>query len=435
MAARFGLASLLAVLLAGSAAAQTVYVNENFDSYLDSDAFRAAWVPTIGLGTAPSLPADDLAGLLTGDPLANVLPGTQGKAIDHIGATATAPPAVPTPTMVNQWGGKIDQTTGVNPAFTIPAPNASLNVLLKADVFVGTSGNERMSVGLRHTTAVPDDTNKTGTPPVGDPDTFPDANTVNIIELGSWNANGTSVGPLPGSTITSNNYAFRVISFASTQAPLTGAPNWQFFDLDPALDGADANTTVNSQDIGAAWHTYSALVSPTSVTITLDLYRDGKRNTSSVPDGEGNRPGVEGEIDVTVVIPTTLNALGFNNLRIGGPSGNSSAGTGLMGFDNILLQSQSVVVPPGDNADFDGDGDVDGADFLTWQRGLGGPGDLADGDANDDGNVTAADLEIWKQQFGPGAPTAPAVGAVPEPATLALAAAAMLAGLAATRRR
>jgi hypothetical protein len=72
--------------------------------------------------------------------------------------------------------------------------------------------------------------------------------------------------------------------------------------------------------------------------------------------------------------------------------------------------------------DFDADGDVDGADFLTWQRGLGitGTATVGQGDANGDMNVNAADLAIWRQNFGPGASVS-AVGAVPEPAAWLLA--------------
>lgn len=67
------------------------------------------------------------------------------------------------------------------------------------------------------------------------------------------------------------------------------------------------------------------------------------------------------------------------------------------------------------NADFDGDGDVDGRDFLRWQRGygLGGQTTNANGDANGDGIVNGADLAIWQGQYGSGA-LAAAV-AVPEP--------------------
>jgi hypothetical protein len=68
-----------------------------------------------------------------------------------------------------------------------------------------------------------------------------------------------------------------------------------------------------------------------------------------------------------------------------------------------------------DNADFNGDLMVDGADFLLWQKNLGGPAGAlhANGDANDDGLVDADDLAIWQAQFGT-TPTPPGVAA-PEP--------------------
>jgi hypothetical protein len=88
---------------------------------------------------------------------------------------------------------------------------------------------------------------------------------------------------------------------------------------------------------------------------------------------------------------------------------------------------------PGDDADFDNDDDVDGADFLTWQRGLGNPGDNSDGDANGDSQVTGADLDIWKAQFG--VPAVAAVGAVPEPSSCVILALGLLACQAAGRVR
>jgi hypothetical protein len=75
------------------------------------------------------------------------------------------------------------------------------------------------------------------------------------------------------------------------------------------------------------------------------------------------------------------------------------------------------VAKPGD---FDLDGDVDGADFLVWQRG-GSPNPLS-----------AADLAIWKGGFGSAEAVA---GAVPEPGTLGLALAAVAVGAGCTRRR
>jgi hypothetical protein len=72
---------------------------------------------------------------------------------------------------------------------------------------------------------------------------------------------------------------------------------------------------------------------------------------------------------------------------------------GTLGSDNYKLTSKLTSGPAGD---FDSDGDVDGADFLRWQRG-GSPSPLSPGD-----------LATWKANFGSGAAAA-AVGAVPEP--------------------
>jgi hypothetical protein len=68
------------------------------------------------------------------------------------------------------------------------------------------------------------------------------------------------------------------------------------------------------------------------------------------------------------------------------------------------------------SADFDGDGDVDGADLLNLQRGLGKSigASHAEGDADRDGDVDDDDLNYWKNHFG-AAPAASASQSIPEP--------------------
>ena len=74
-------------------------------------------------------------------------------------------------------------------------------------------------------------------------------------------------------------------------------------------------------------------------------------------------------------------------------------------------------------ADFDADGDIDGADFLAWQAGYGlesGAG-RSQGDANGDGAVNGADLILWRTQVGQSSAALEPGITVPEPAVLALA--------------
>ncbi|QEG37086.1 CotH kinase family protein [Bythopirellula goksoeyrii] len=54
------------------------------------------------------------------------------------------------------------------------------------------------------------------------------------------------------------------------------------------------------------------------------------------------------------------------------------------------------------NGDFDGDGDIDGRDFLAWQRGYGiqSGATPADGDADEDGKVDNLDLDLWATNYG-----------------------------------
>ena len=58
--------------------------------------------------------------------------------------------------------------------------------------------------------------------------------------------------------------------------------------------------------------------------------------------------------------------------------------------------------------DFDGDGDVDGADFLAWQR----------GESPDP--LSATDLQNWEASYGGGSSIAAATAAVPEPSSSVL---------------
>jgi pectate lyase len=103
--------------------------------------------------------------------------------------------------------------------------------------------------------------------------------------------------------------------------------------------------------------------------------------------------------------------------------------------DLLVTGELSVIESIIEDADFDGDGDVDGRDFLIWQRGFG----LTEqennllGDANGDGNVDAGDLEIWQTQYADSGELSASQTAVPEPVTSLLMALAV--GVWALKRR
>jgi hypothetical protein len=75
-----------------------------------------------------------------------------------------------------------------------------------------------------------------------------------------------------------------------------------------------------------------------------------------------------------------------------------------------------LVVPDVSSGDFDGDGDVDGADFQEWQRNFGSQVtefSFSGADGNGNGVVDAADYVVWRHNFNSGENASSA--GVPEP--------------------
>jgi DNA-binding beta-propeller fold protein YncE len=83
---------------------------------------------------------------------------------------------------------------------------------------------------------------------------------------------------------------------------------------------------------------------------------------------------------------------------------NCCRGALLADFSDSFALYQQLTTQP---ADFDGDGSISGADFLSWQHGFGRAGQLEglQGDADRSGRVDAADLVRWTTQFGRRVPT------------------------------
>ena len=391
--------------------ADTNIVTENFDSYTQS-TFEAVWQPDDGNGISPLtastgiLVPDTNAGLTSpnDDP-----PGIMGQGINILSD-------------INEYDTDGDETT--NP-FQV-APTSTQAVRLSGDMFDDIAGNTRASIGIR---SISDRTNSASP-------------TTNIIELGKWNAATTD--PTDGTAIEDvSTYAYRVILFdgSTIGPPLIQSPNWQYFPLDLALDntgGPDGvpDGLVNVADIGVGWHNYSATITETTVTLELDLYRDGLKNSEATP-GVGDE-GVDSSVTWTIsgqdsIVGDEFDYDPFNSLRIGGPSGATSGNESVV--DNISLDLIDLVAGA-DNADFDGSNLVDGEDFLELQRNFGtADPQFADGDANTNGSIDATDLGIFQTQYGTNPNATVSASAVPEPSSLMLASLVLLGAVSKTRFR
>lgn len=388
MLKKFALLSLLSVALGNVAHAQVI-INETFEGYADSNALFAAWPSNV-----PARP-DNATRLINGD-TDEFYGGTNlTKFAQFCNATNDAA-GIGTCNLATGDAGVAGAGT-VN-AFNLPSsvmPTETKKLVFSADIGDdGLSANKRITVGLRDNT----------TP-------------ANLIEMGFYNDGG--------------HFSFRSVLFATgSESPGTG--NWSNFNV--ATIEKPLPTVLNaSWKIGESFHRYTAEISLTEITFGLDLYADGFQNYTTVEDP--NNPGqfittktdpgtgVEGLYDAYATYAITTQASGFNQIRFGGPSGVSSGSTestAFAAFDNIKLEYVDVATPTV-NADFDGDGDVDGRDFLIWQRtGLidDGTATQPDGDANGDGFVNTADLVAWGDAYNNGALAG--ISAVPEPTSAAL---------------
>lgn len=78
-------------------------------------------------------------------------------------------------------------------------------------------------------------------------------------------------------------------------------------------------------------------------------------------------------------------------------------GTQISGVDfHAVINYVDEAPTPVFSADFNEDGDVDGIDWLIWQRGVGilSGATQSEGDANGSGSVNVSDLAVWQEQYG-----------------------------------
>lgn len=181
--------------------------------------------------------------------------------------------------------------------------------------------------------------------------------------------------------------------------------NWDSFSDQgfDAVDGPDANS-IPGDGVGETW-----------------------------TEGGGSDDGVLAE---AFLLGNSVFALGRteslgNAFKVGGDP-NSLTFEYRRASDGEVFEGYLEFVTTGPDADFDDSGQVDGLDFLTWQRNApitNGSALNSNGDADGDGNVTGTDLTIWESLYG--TPLSAIATAVPEPSGLLL----LLSGIAFAGRR
>ncbi|HEX6960636.1 MAG TPA: dockerin type I domain-containing protein [Lacipirellula sp.] len=252
----------------------------------------------------------------------------------------------------------------------------------------------------------------------------------NVFEVGDFNRDGAVSGP---------DLAMFGAALSTRGTALAGEDNYKF-DLNGnnAVDWKDVkvlqsfvefptgdvnfDSVLELIDLDVLGANYYTTASPTDKTwVSGDLGSVDPLYAADAVDAN-----LVNEVDVELFAGAWLNDL----QQPISESQLTSRGYGGQFLEDVLAAFGFATAESGD---FDDDGDVDGSDFLAWQRGLGSsvtPGTGADG--NSDGTVDGDDLAIWKDAVGSGTATI-AAAVVPEPAGVVMALVAM--GMALANRR
>jgi hypothetical protein len=240
----------------------------------------------------------------------------------------------------------------------------------------------------------------------GSVDDFLDANSGSVVNIsggtvGSFlDAKNGSVVNLSGGTV--GNF---VTANSGSVVNLSGSSVGSFFN-------ANSGSVVNISD-GSVGRLFAAN-SGSEVNISGGSVGDFFCANSG---SEVNLFGTEymlDSIDITAMLtPNIPHTVNYRNVTLSGlldvgfPFSFNLDSESVIGkdyFDSSALLTITLMLP----GDFDGDGIVDGEDFLLWQR-----------------DPTVGLLSVWEANYGMGVPFSEISAAVPEPTTFTLALAAL----------
>ena len=222
---------------------------------------------------------------------------------------------------------------------------------------------------------------------------------------GYLKATSNKVGYYNGSIYSSGDVQW--LSNVTDNPDEDGKPYGYGYTTNPALQGFNAGEIIgdgNDQSLGQ----YSGVMRRSGYPGDWDGVPDNTGNLygSGGPEAESSYAGFQ----ISGLTTGTGSGFGWVEVIVREPAGGGVPELQIMGWaytdDGSPIAAGDAGTTPGD---FDGDGDVDTADLMQWQR--------------EYPTLGAADLDLWKANFGAGASSAPATAAVPEPSTLVLLAA------------
>lgn len=219
-----------------------------------------------------------------------------------------------------------------------------------------------------------------------------------------------------------NSHTSAVSLLISAPNPLYGPGGWDLLD-NQSLDarGLPRDLAVVDIDGDGDRDVLAGTVGPSGITLFRNI---GTATAPKFAQGEVKGVGNLQTADLPGVKSLVVGDFGHNGglPDVAAVSGKIDAGALLVFANSTIngahrvatagnLTGLNFALAPTQAGDYDGDADVDGFDFLKWQRSFGGGSATgADGDGN--GVVNGADLSIWKMHFGTPASVAAASAAL-----------------------